>query len=628
MLNKRILVLVFLLLFLPLVGCLTEPNQRPIITSDPVKTATVGVSYTYDVEATDPDEDTLTYFLTKKPSGMFINSATGLISWKPIPVQIGDNSVIVTVSDGSLNITQSFIIKVSKPTPTPIPTKYYTITATAGDNGAIDPSGKVKVKKGSDKTFTITPDPIFYEIADVLVDGTTSMGPVSSHTFTNVTADHTISATFKFSPVYNQTKNEHYDNIQDAIDDAGNPGDTIFVAAGTYSENLVIDKSLYLLGASSATTIIDGGYNGNTVNITSSDVTLSGFTVTGGYADPNYPCHIYTGTWVWTPLGGLIVDGNGGTSALTGITIEDNIIHGNDGNGIFVSAAANVVIRNNEVYNNGELGGTQTAGISLTYLIYTGTTGGEEPVEWRRPEDILVENNNIYDNYEFGIYLCAAKDSVIRSNDISGSTRKGLLIASSMTATDIPSEYCTVEENEIHDNYLNGIKLVAYNHHNTFTGNTIYGNGFEAPEDRDDFKYGFLFQDGDNNILDDNIITGNALGGLYLWGKGDPSYTYYSTTGNAITGNTISDHTGYGIYIPANYGNPNSGFSNSTINENNIENNSTYGLKNADATQIVDATWNWWGAASGPRHLTLNPTGTGNSVSDNVDYIPWSTVEN
>ncbi|GAJ21922.1 unnamed protein product [marine sediment metagenome] len=37
------------------VGCLfAPPNQTPIITSDPVKTATVGVEYTYDVNATDP----------------------------------------------------------------------------------------------------------------------------------------------------------------------------------------------------------------------------------------------------------------------------------------------------------------------------------------------------------------------------------------------------------------------------------------------------------------------------------------------------------------------------------------------------------------------------------------------
>lgn len=140
MLSKRILILVFVVAFLTLLaGCLTEPNQRPIITSDPVKTATFGLSYTYDVEATDPDEDTLTYFLTKKPSGMTINSVTGLIKWTPIPAQVGDNSIIITVSDGFLNITQSFTITVSKPEPglTGIVVKPKTMTLIVGESKII-----------------------------------------------------------------------------------------------------------------------------------------------------------------------------------------------------------------------------------------------------------------------------------------------------------------------------------------------------------------------------------------------------------------------------------------------------------------------------------------------------------
>jgi hypothetical protein len=69
-----------------------------------------------------------------------------------------------------------------------------TITATAGPNGTISPLGAVFVSDGSDQTFTIQPDP-GYSVADVLVDGS-SVGPVTSYPFTNVTADHTISASF------------------------------------------------------------------------------------------------------------------------------------------------------------------------------------------------------------------------------------------------------------------------------------------------------------------------------------------------------------------------------------------------------------------------------------------------
>ena len=74
-------------------------------------------------------------------------------------------------------------------------TTRYTITASAGEGGAISPSGSVRVRRGSDQTFTITPDE-GYEIADVLVDGE-SVGAVRSYTFENVRSRHTIEAIFE-----------------------------------------------------------------------------------------------------------------------------------------------------------------------------------------------------------------------------------------------------------------------------------------------------------------------------------------------------------------------------------------------------------------------------------------------
>ncbi len=70
----------------------------------------------------------------------------------------------------------------------------YTITATAGANGSISPSGLVNVNFGANQSFTITPN-AGYNVADVLVDGI-SVGAVTSYTFTNVTANHTITASF------------------------------------------------------------------------------------------------------------------------------------------------------------------------------------------------------------------------------------------------------------------------------------------------------------------------------------------------------------------------------------------------------------------------------------------------
>jgi hypothetical protein len=69
-----------------------------------------------------------------------------------------------------------------------------TITSSAGANGSIDPSGVVTVGYGANQSFAITAD-AGYHVADVLVDGA-SIGAVASYEFTNVTANHTIAASF------------------------------------------------------------------------------------------------------------------------------------------------------------------------------------------------------------------------------------------------------------------------------------------------------------------------------------------------------------------------------------------------------------------------------------------------
>ena len=78
------------------------------------------------------------------------------------------------------------------------PTPTYTITATAGANGSINPSGAVSVDEGNSQTFTIAANS-GYEIDDVKVDGA-SQGAIATYTFSNVVADHTIEATFKVAP--------------------------------------------------------------------------------------------------------------------------------------------------------------------------------------------------------------------------------------------------------------------------------------------------------------------------------------------------------------------------------------------------------------------------------------------
>ena len=77
----------------------------------------------------------------------------------------------------------------------PKPIVKHTITATAGANGSISPSGNVEVVEGADQTFTITAKE-GYEIESLKVDGA-AVSTATSYTFPNVRAAHTIEATFK-----------------------------------------------------------------------------------------------------------------------------------------------------------------------------------------------------------------------------------------------------------------------------------------------------------------------------------------------------------------------------------------------------------------------------------------------
>jgi len=135
--NKKLLLSlsVFLIAFL-FTGCFLF-NNSPIIESDPITTAKEGAVYTYDVEATDPNEDTLTYSLTISPTGMTINPTTGVITWTPTEDQVGENEVVVEVSDGNRSATQSFTITVDETLLTSIVVLPATMEITAGSSKTI-----------------------------------------------------------------------------------------------------------------------------------------------------------------------------------------------------------------------------------------------------------------------------------------------------------------------------------------------------------------------------------------------------------------------------------------------------------------------------------------------------------
>jgi hypothetical protein len=76
----------------------------------------------------------------------------------------------------------------------------FTVTATAGANGSISPSGAQTVTSGAAITFTVTPNN-GYKIDDIKVDGASALAQIvnSQYTFDKVTTDHAIAATFAYS---------------------------------------------------------------------------------------------------------------------------------------------------------------------------------------------------------------------------------------------------------------------------------------------------------------------------------------------------------------------------------------------------------------------------------------------
>jgi hypothetical protein len=110
----------------------TEVDDPPIITSSPITSAMVNAPYMYDVAAIDPDgTDELVYFLAIHPSGMTINSSTGLIEWMPIEIhKHTDHRVEIKVGSRnalSVSATQTFRIHV-----TPSPPKEAALTVMDG----------------------------------------------------------------------------------------------------------------------------------------------------------------------------------------------------------------------------------------------------------------------------------------------------------------------------------------------------------------------------------------------------------------------------------------------------------------------------------------------------------------
>ena len=214
----------------------------------------------------------------------------------------------------------------------------------------------------------------------------------------------------------------NYTSIQDAIDDA-NDGDTVFVYddSSPYVENLIVEKSIRLIGEDKYTTIIDGNRTEDldVIHIESDGVLVQSFTIQGSNLRgvwPDYCCGIETRSNNNTIKENIIRDNDNGIAI--GIIVENesnnniiqsNIITENDQVGIHVTWSKNNVFEENLIYSNKYHG--------IMFL--------------SRCHNNIIIRNNISSHEQVGIVLSHSNNNTIQYNNVVKNNRYGISISTS-----------------------------------------------------------------------------------------------------------------------------------------------------------------------------------------------------
>jgi len=287
---------------------------------------------------------------------------------------------------------------------------------------------------------------------------------------------------------------KNFTSIQDAIK-ASNSGDTIYVYSGIYYEQVLIDKSIDLIGENEDTVIIDGGGNGTVVTVSADRVNISGFTIqnSGEFIRSESGCcveEMTAGIRIdsnYNTISGNTIINNEGVGILLDLysssnAVDDNIIIDNNVNGIVIAYSENNVISNNTIAKT-----RSSSGISLAYGSSDNKIVGNVITNNVRGIAIImggagkscnnyISDNTIADNTEDGIDLGRSSYTVITRNEIANNRHHGINLSRKYS----PTTYSIISENNIIGNGGTGIYMGISSDNNTIHHNNFVDNNQNA----------------------------------------------------------------------------------------------------------------------------------------------------
>jgi len=299
----------------------------------------------------------------------------------------------------------------------------------------------------------------------------------------------------------------NYTKIQDAIDNASD-GDTVFVYNGTYVENVVVNKSIELLGEDRNTTIIDGNRSGSAVNITAEEVTINSFTVQNGECSEDG--------------GGILARGFNSTRIINNIIFNNSIL------GINLDDGFGYIIERNVFISN--VIGIECCS-SYSAISYNFFINNDKGVKVWGDHNIISYNN--FRGCDSTSIMFGGSDNILTENTINGSGR-GIIYPWGEIHAPSGGVRTIISNNTIINfdgEYISGISLYFEPRDNIIVGNVIKG-----------YSAGISLQGRFDTFVDNTIISGNIL-----QDNGDGIYLLSCRKTN-ISGNILQNNA-HGIYL-------------------------------------------------------------------------------